>query len=165
MNGTAQLQFLRAGEIDLHLDASGHLEGVIGGERASGVQARALFPFSRPGEYIELRGDSGDLIGFVHTLAELRPEVADAIRESVRLGHFVPYVQRILSVKGTQHLYTWNVITDRGRAEFHIRGRRQNLEEIGGDEHMVTDTEGVRYRIPKVPDLDPKSVSQLRKVL
>ena len=129
------------------------------------MRARALFPFSRPGEYIELSNDSGDLIGFIRTLAELRPEVADAIRESVRLGHFVPYVQRILSVKGTQHLYTWNVITDRGRSEFHIRGRRQNLEEIGGDEHMVTDTEGVRYRIPKIPDLDPRSVTQLRKVL
>lgn len=92
-------------------------------------------------------------------------DVADALRESVRLGHFVPYVQCILSVKGTQHLYTWKVVTDRGRSEFHIRGRRQNLEEIGGDEHMVTDTEGVRYRIPKTPDLHPKSVVQLRQVL
>jgi hypothetical protein len=58
-------------------------------------------PFSRAGEYIELRSDSGDLIGFIRTLAELPTEVADAIRESVRLRHFVPYVQRILSVKGT----------------------------------------------------------------
>jgi hypothetical protein len=90
MNGTAQLQFLSAGEIDLHLDASGRLDGTIEGERATTVQARALFPFSRPGEYIELRSDSGDLIGFIRTLAELRTEVADAIRESVRLGHFVP---------------------------------------------------------------------------
>ena len=83
----------------------------------------------------------------------------------MRLQHFVPLIRRVLSITGRHHMYTWRVVTDRGEVEFHIRGRRQNLEEIGGEEHIVTDTDGNRYRIPKVPDLDARSLVQLQKVL
>jgi len=165
MSHTTTLQFLRDDQIDLRLDDSGYLEGTIEGNEYTGVRVRALFPFSRPGEYVEVRDQAGDLIGFIRLLDRLAPQVAADVRTSMRLSHFVPLVRRILSINGRHHMYTWKVVTDRGEAEFHIRGRRQNLEEIGGGEHMVTDTDGNRYRIPAITDLDPKSLVELRKVL
>lgn len=165
MSDTSQLRFLDGARIDLRLDASGCLEGTIEGQGHTSVGARALFPFSLPSEYVELRGQGGDLIGFVRRLDQLSPDVADAVGKSLRLRHFVPLVTRILAIKGRHHMYAWRVVTDRGEVEFHIRGRRQNLEEIGGDEHIVTDTDGNRYRVPRIPDLDARSLAQLRKVL
>ncbi len=165
MDSTARLTFLDCTRIDLRLDDCGCLTGTIEDREHEAVRPRALFPFSLPEDYVELRGDDGDLIGFIRRLGKLSPDTADAVRTSIRLHHFVPLVRRILSIEGRHHMYTWRVVTDRGEIEFHIRGRRQNLEEIGGGEHVVTDTDGNRYRIPNVPDLDARSLLELRKVL
>jgi hypothetical protein len=165
MATTETLQFLLPGEVDLRLDESGSLEGAVAGAEHRGVHVRELFPYSRPGRYIEVRDEERNLLGFIRDLDDLQTRVAQAIRTSLRLNHFVPLVQQIRSISGRHHMFTWKVLTDRGEAEFHIRGRRQNMEEIGGDEYMVTDTEGNRYRIPSITQLDPKSLVQLRKVL
>ena len=165
MQDTPQIPLLDPAQVELRLDSRGWLEGSIEGREQKDVRARAVFPYTLPGEYIELRCDGGDLIGFIRRIEELDPLVRKAVRESMRFQHFVPLIRRVLSVKGHHHMYTWRVVTDRGEVEFHIRGRRQNLEEIGGEEHIITDTDGNRYRIPRVPDLDARSLLQLQKVL
>ena len=165
MTARGTLQFLIPSTVALRLDESGGLTGAIEDEEYAHVRARALFPFSLPGDYVELRDDEGSLVGFIKHLDDLRPESADAIRASMRLRHFVPLVKQILSISGRHHMFTWKVTTDRGEAEFHIRGRRQNMEEIGGGEYLVTDAEGNRYRIPNVAALDARSLMHLRKVL
>jgi len=159
------LHMLPPAEVALRLDESGHLEGTLGGEPVGDLRARATLPFKMPGQFIELRNDKKELIGFIRSLDELDPDSRAAVAKALGLQHFVPRIQRILSIKGRHHLYTWRVVTDRGQTEFTTRGRRQNIEEISADEHIVTDTDGNRYRIPRVPDLDAKSLLHLRKVL
>ena len=167
MNETErELRLLDPARVKLRLDESGHLEGTIeGGEPLADLRARAAFPFTRPGEYIELRTAKDDSLGFIRRLDELDPDSRAAVAKAVQLQHFVPRVQRVLSIKDKHHLFTWHVVTDRGETTFITRGRRQNVEETSNDEYIVTDTEGSRYRIPRIPDLDAKSLVHLRKVL
>lgn len=164
-NETTQIPYIEPATLRVRLDSRGRLEGEINGVEVKNVRARAAFPFTRPDCFIELRSEAGDLLGFIRSLGGVEPESAAAAAASARLGRFVPRIVRVLSIKGRGQMRRWSVETDRGGAEFSVRGRRQNMEEAAGGEHIVTDTEGNRYRIPAVPELDARSLFQLRKVL
>ena len=160
------LPFLDPLMVRLTLDSSGHLEGSVGGaEQLTGLRAKAAFPFQLPGQFIELRDDKGEIVGFIRRVDELPAQSREAVEKALRLQHFVPFIKRVISIKGKAGMYTWQVVTDRGETEFTTRGRRQNIEEISGDEHLVTDSEGNRYRIPRVPELDARSLMHLHKIL
>lgn len=165
MSQDAPIHFLAPATVDLHLDSCGLLEGKVEGADESSLLARALFPFSRPCKYVELRREDDELVGFIQNLAELPDAVREALEKAIHLRHFVPEIRRIIAIDGRHHMYTWRVVTDRGEAEFHIRGRRQHVEEIGGNGYVVTDNDGNRYRIPPVTQLDARSLLQLRKIL
>ena len=160
-----ELTFLDPTAVSLRLDDCGFLEGTVDGKETKDIRARAAFPFSRPDEYFELTDADKKVIGFVRHLDELDESTRAALRETARLQHFVPLITRIRSISGEHHVYCWNVATDRGPVEFHIQGRRQNIEEVSGDEYIVTATDGNRYRIPSIPNLDARSLLHLRKVL
>jgi hypothetical protein len=161
-----EVPFLDPAKVRLRLDSSGYLEGTADGtQQLAELRARAAFPFTLPDQFIELRNSKGELLGFVRRLDELDAGSGEAIGKAARLQHFTPLVRRILSVRGKRGLFIWRVVTDRGEAEFSTRGRRQNIEEIAGDEYIVTDIDGNRYRIPRVPELDARSLLHLRKVL
>lgn len=152
-------------ETSLRINPSGMLEGNIGGRETVDLSARAAFPFTMPDAFIELRTHEKEYIGFIRDVNQLSPQSREAVRKAVADQHFVPLIKRIRSIKGSHHCYTWKVSTDRGDAGFTTAGRRQNVEEIGGDEYIVTDSTGNRFRIPSTPNLDARSLAQLRKIL
>lgn len=164
-NKLPEVPFIAPQELRVALDAFGALSGSLGGRELKNIRARAAFPFSAPDEFIELREETGELLGFVRHVSELDPGSAAAVSAAAKLGRLVPKIKRIFSIRGSGRMRTWRVETDRGKTEFQVRGRRWNVEEIGGGEHIVTDTEGNRFRIPAVPELDARSLMQLRKVL
>lgn len=163
--GKMTVPCLDPARLSLRLDECGMLEGTVEGAQVVELQARAAFPFSLPTEFIELRSRDDKLVGFIRKLELLDSISRAAVEKAVRLHHFVPRILRVQSIKGKHGLYIWRVLTDRGAGEFTTRGRRQNIEEVTGDEQIVTDIDGNRFRIPKIPDLDARSLMHLRRVL
>ena len=165
MGDRSSLPLLDPKAVRLRLDASGFLEGSVAGAPVEEVRARPAFPFSHPDLFIELRAPEPGLLGIVERLADLEPDCRRAVEAALRLQRFTPVIRRILSIRGHHHLYSWRVVTDRGEIAFQTRGRRQNIEEVSGDEYVVTDTDGNRYRVPRISELDARSLVHLRKVL
>ena len=145
------IPFVAPDKTRLRLNSSGHLDGTVDGvEQLTELRARAAFPFRQPDEFIELRKEKNDLVGFIRRMSELDAESRVAVEHALRLQHFVPVIRQILSIQGKYGLFVWKAVTDRGAAEFATRGRRQHVEEVSLEEYIVTDTEGNRYRIPRV---------------
>lgn len=131
------------------------------GERTDKLEARRLFPVSRPDEYITLLDTDGVEIAVIRRLCDLNADSKKAIEYSLNDYYLVPHILRINSITEKYGTLHWSVETDRGEKRFDIRNRNHDIKVFRNGSVRVRDSDDNRYVIDDHRALDKHSRSQL----
>jgi hypothetical protein len=141
----------------LEHDPSGRLVLVdVQGERHPGVEAVRAFPISDPERWISLCDGQGREILSIDDLGELPAELAKLLREDLSRREFLPVIRRILAVSAEADPSQWHVLTDRGETRFFLASE-DDVQRLGDFRGMLVDSNGVRYLVRDLRELDGPS--------
>ena len=121
------------------------------------VSVVRMFPLSDPETYLSVRDAANKEVGIITRLADVSAESRRLIAEELERRYLVPVIRRVLGVKERFGTVDWQVETDRGRRAFTTRNLRENVSQPQPGRYILTDTDGSRYDIPDIADLDAAS--------
>jgi hypothetical protein len=125
--------------------------------------ARA-FPVQAPEDGIAIVSSDGKEVAWIDRLEDLPAATAALVREELGGREFMPEIARIVAVSSYATPCTWSVATDRGDAEFVLRGE-EDIRRIGLDTLLVSDTHGIHFLIRDTQQLDKHSKKILDRFL
>jgi len=126
------------------------------GTRHQDVDVRRGFPFSAPEGGVAVLAAGGAELVWIDALPACDPSLAAMLQAILAEREFMPRVERIVAVKEGRPT-EWSVVTDRGPHRFSV------AHPDGGA--ILTDTDGIRYRVPPAAALDPRSQRLLERGL
>jgi hypothetical protein len=140
----------------LHRDNAGRLVLTDShGQQHVGIEPVRSFPLTEPDRFIALLDSRGREVAAISDVADIVPEIRELVLQELADREFLPRIERIVSVKMIKEPHEWNVVTDRGPAQFLMRD--DDIRRLGPGRAILVDLHGVRYYIPDSRQLDPKS--------
>ena len=134
------------------------------GQAHEGVLPVRAFPLAAPDEGLSLVGSDGRELAWVERLSALPPATRALIEEELASREFAPVIRRIDSVSTFTTPSTWEVDTDRGRASLVLKGE-EDIRRLGGGALLITDGQGLQFRMPDWAALDRHSKRLLERFL
>ncbi len=126
---------------------------------------RRVFPLSDPSRYLSIQESAGKEVGVLRTIDGLEPATRQIFEEELDRRYFTPCVERIETLKQEAGMWRFNVLTQRGAAEFYVRNWRDSAHEITPGRWQIMSVDGARFEIAKVDELDAKSRRLLDQLL
>ena len=120
------------------------------------AQARRCFPLTDPERYICLVDDQGRELCCVESPQQLPVASRAALERALRETELLPRIERIEAVKEEATQSSWRVVTDRGTRAFVVE-QEDHIRRLADGRHLITDSFGMRYLVPRPEQLDPKS--------
>ena len=114
------------------------------------------FPIQAPDDGISLVSPDGQEVAWIDRLVDLAAPIKTLVEEELRSSEFMPEIQRIVDVTSFATPCTWQVQTDRGEANFVLRGE-EDIRRIGRTMLLVADTHGIHFLIRDMAALDKHS--------
>jgi hypothetical protein len=149
----------------LQRDAHGRLTlQLADGSRHDGVQPVRAHPLSDPRRGVSLIGVDGRECCWLPDLDALPPPQRDLIDAVLAEREFMPTIRRLLAVSTVATPSRWTVETDRGRHVLVLKGE-EDIRRLGGAVLLLTDADGVSYRIADRFALDRASRRLLERFL
>ena len=135
------------------------------GQRVAGVVPVRAFPIQAPQDGIALVDPEGHELAWFAQLSAIPQPARGLVEEELARREFMPVLERIVSVSGFSTPCTWVVETDRGRAEFVLRGD-EDIRRIGSARALlIADAHGIHYLVPDQSALDAYSKRVLDRFL
>jgi len=125
------------------------------GTRHRDVDVRRGFPFSAPEGGVAVLAAGGAELVWIDALPACDPSLAAMLQAILAEREFMPRVERIVAVKEGRPT-EWSVVTDRGPHRFSVAHPDDVSRQPDGGA-ILTDTDGIRYRVPPAAALDPRS--------
>lgn len=122
-------------------------------------------PIQRPGTYLSFLDGKGNEITMIKDPKSLSGESWRAVEVELRKRYLIATVTRIVGVREEYGSTYWHVETDRGDREFVCQNLRENALWYSDTHLMLIDTDGNRFEIPNVQQLDKKSTVTLHNTL
>lgn len=129
-----------------------------------GVSPVRAFPIGAPDEGLALVNTDGKEVVWLDRVDDLPADVAALVREELAGREFMPEISRIVDVSSFATPCTWTVETDRGTADFVLRGE-EDIRRIGTDALLVSDMHGIHFLIRNHGTLDRHSKKILDRFL
>ena len=149
----------------LERDAHGRLVlRLIDGSRHEGVTPLRAHPLTQPRRGIALVGADGRELCWLPELDALPPEVRTLLEQALAEREFTPTITRLVSVSTFATPSVWHVDTDRGTRIFTLKAE-EDVRRLDGQALLVTDADGVCYRIADRMALDRASRRLLERFL
>lgn len=125
------------------------------GGRHSNVDVLRAFPVSAPvGPAAIVAADGGEL-AWIESLAAVAAPLRTILETELAQREFLPVIERIEAVSDGEPA-EWTVTTDRGPHRFKVVHADDLVTQPDGAA-FVTDSHGMRYAIPSLAALDPRS--------
>lgn len=134
------------------------------GRRHEGVLPVRAFPLAAPDEGLSLVGSDGRELAWVEQLSALSPAIRTLVEEELASREFAPVIRRIDSVSTFTTPSTWAVDTDRGLTTLVLKGE-EDIRRLGGGTLLITDSQGLQFRVPDRAALDRHSKRLLERFL
>ena len=128
------------------------------------VPVRA-FPIAAPQEGLSLIGSGGHELLWIERLADVPLQPRRLLEEELALREFVPVIERICSVSSFSTPCTWTVDTDRGAAQFVLKGEEDIRRLQGRSALLIAAGDGVQYTVRDTAALDKASRRLLERFL
>jgi len=141
-----RLERLEHGRLDL-LDAQGRLHHDVDVLRA--------FPVTAPTGPVAIIAADGGELAWVESLAEQPADLRRLLERELAQREFLPVIERIEAISDAEPA-EWTVVTDRGGHRFRVAHTDDIARQADGGV-FITDTHGMRYRIPREAALDAAS--------
>ena len=152
-------------EFDLEHDDVGRLVFTDSSDiRHLGAQAIRNFPISDPDHWISICDLAGRELVTIADPQALTARVRQVLEADLARREFVPVIQRILEMPADSEPTHWQVETDRGRTSFTLKSR-DDVRRLDGEQALVVDIQGGRYRIERLSALDTLSRRALERYL
>ena len=117
------------------------------GQCFEGVVPVRAFPIQAPDQCVSLIDTDGHEVAWVDDVQALPEPARSLIQAELAAREFMPEILEVLSVSSFSTPCTWRVATDRGEAEFVLRGD-EDLRRIGKDHALlVADVHGIQYLV------------------
>lgn len=132
-----------------HLDkrADGGLDFLaVDGARYADVDIRRGFPFSAPRGGVAIVSADGVELAWIDSLDDLDSPRRSLIDSVLAEREFMPVINHVVSVSEGRPA-EWSVGTDRGPHRFAVAHHEDVSRQHDGS-MIITDTDGIRYRIP-----------------
>lgn len=123
------------------------------GQTYAGVEPVRCFPLSDPLKVISLLDPEGKEILTIPALESLNPEARQMLEAELAARDFVPVIQRVISTTNPNPPCQWSVETDRGKTSFQLENE-DDVRKLGPFRLLIADSNGIRYSIPDVRQLD-----------
>lgn len=144
------------GDWTLEHTPDGRLDFVdAAGRRFEGVDVLLAFPLSAPDGPVAIVAGGGGELAWIESRTALAAPLRAVLEEELTQREFLPVIERIEAVADGEPA-EWTVVTDRGRHRFKVAHPDDVFRTADGSA-LVTDTSGMRYRIPSVAALDGRS--------
>jgi len=122
-----------------------------------------LFPLSDPEAWLSVVAKDNKEIGIIRELHGWPYEPLALIREELNRRYLVPQILRIISCRDLFDFSIWEAETDRGPIKFNVRRQQENIQRPLPHRVTLIDTEGNRYDIADINDLDDESRRMLEE--
>jgi len=123
---------------------------------AVAVVARRCFPLTEPERFICLVDPRGHELCCVEDSSALPAASQQALLSALAASELLPRVERIEAILAAATQSTWQVVTDRGARDFIVE-QEDHIRRLADGRHLITDSHGMRYMIPRPEALDAKS--------
>lgn len=146
-------------------NARGRLDCTLsdGTFHASVVPVRP-FPLTAPDAGLSLVGADGHEVLWIERLADVPPPHRALIEQELAAREFTPVLERLLHVTTFATPSTWTVRTDRGETRFVLKGE-EDIRRLAGNALLITDANGLCYRVPDRMALDRHSRRLIERFL
>jgi hypothetical protein len=132
------------------------------GMRHNDVDVLRAFPVTAAAGPVAIIAADGGELAWVESLADQPAELRTLLERELAQREFLPVIERIEAVSDSEPS-EWSVITDRGRHRFKVSHVDDIARHADGGV-FITDTFGMRYRIPRESALDATSRRLLDKL-
>ena len=132
------------------------------GMRHNDVDVLRAFPVTAAAGPVAIIAADGGELAWVESLADQPAELRTLLERELAQREFLPVIERIEAVSDSEPS-EWSVITDRGRHRFKVDHVDDIARQADGGV-FITDTFGMRYRIPRESALDATSRRLLDKL-
>jgi hypothetical protein len=132
------------------------------GRRHHDVDVLRAFPVTAPAGPVAIIAADGGELAWVESLADQPPELRTLLERELAQREFLPVIERIEAVSDAEPS-EWTVATDRGHHRFKVAHADDVARQPDGGV-FITDTFGMRYRIPRESMLDATSRRLLDKL-
>lgn len=132
------------------------------GRRHHDVDVVRAFPVTAPAGPVAIVGADGGELAWIESLAAMPGPLQTLLDRELAQREFLPVIQRIESVSDAEPA-EWTVVTDRGGHRFRVAHADDISRQPDGGV-FITDTFGMRYRIPRAATLDAQSRRLLDKM-
>lgn len=152
-------------DFQLFRDAFGRLVFTSAeGERHEGVVPVRAFPIGAPDDGLALVNPDGQELAWIPSLATLDGDMRCLVEEELASREFLPQIQRIVHVSSFATPSTWDVETDRGTAQFVLKGE-EDIRRIAHTTLLIADSHGIQFLIKDMTALDRHSRKLLDRFL
>ncbi|GAB3628702.1 hypothetical protein PTE30175_00734 [Pandoraea terrae] len=125
-----------------------------------GVVPVRAFPIGAPDDGLALVSTEGHELAWLDRLDVLPADMRALVKEELAAREFMPEVARIAGVTTYATPSTWTVETNRGTADFVLKGE-EDIRRLGPQTLLITDSHGIHFLIRDLGQLDKPS----RKIL
>ena len=153
-----------AADFDLRRDAFGRLILTADGRQHTGVVPVRAFPVSAAQGPLSLVDEDGHELAWVPDLAALDARRRALIEAALQTREFMPVIERLLAVSSFATPSTWDVQTDRGRAQLLLKGE-EDIRRLSSTVMLIADAQGVQYLIRDMTNMDRQSRKLLDRFL
>jgi hypothetical protein len=126
------------------------------GQQHVGVEPVRCFPMSDPTSAIAFLDADGREVVTVTDMSQLNDAARRTLETELTSRDFVPVIQKIISTTNPSPPCQWSVMTDRGTTQFQLESE-DDIRKLSPDRVVIADSNGVRYEIRNVRDLDAHS--------
>lgn len=126
------------------------------GRPAQPVTPVRAFPLTAPDEGIALIAADGHEVAWIDKLADLPADTRQRLVAALAEREFTPTIRTLKAVSSYMTPSHWTVDTDRGETTFVLRSE-DDLRYLPDGGLLITDLQGISYRIASVKALDAKS--------
>jgi ATP-binding cassette subfamily B protein len=136
----------------------------LDGELHIGVTVVRAFPIGAPDEAVSVLSAEGHELLWLDTPLALPEPQKNAVMSALQAREFMPEIQRVNAVSSFITPSVWSVQTNRGEAQFVLRGE-EDIRRLSGQTLIVADEHGVQFLIRDLPTLDRHSRKLLDRFL
>lgn len=134
------------------------------GHRIVGVDPVRAFPITDPDHWIAFVDADGREVFGLGSLEGLDERTRALLTEELALREFVPVIERVVRISGDSLPSEWEVQTDRGISVFTL-DNDEDVRRLDDHRVLITDARKLRYQVPDLRGLDPRSRLALERFL
>ena len=122
-------------------------------------------PLSYPDRYISFLDAKDEEICMVDDLEQLDQQIRSLIDEELDRRYLTATILQVDAVRNEYGTSYWDVETDRGQREFVVQNGSENAQWLGDHRLLIIDVDGNRFEIPRLDELDKKSLGWVEQVI